>query len=105
MILYNSFNTICSDFAIAKVLLVMKNIIDILHIVVPILLIIYVSILFAKLMANPDRKNGKKNIYNIFISAVVIFFIPTFVNILTNAVSNDFGFNSCWHEVEDIIII
>ena len=91
----NIINT-CSDTSLAAVLYVIKSILNIIHIIVPILLIISLAINIINLTRDPDKKNGIKELINKAIAAVVVFFIPTIINALIIAISGDSNFSNCW---------
>ncbi len=89
----------CSDTSLTVIILVARKIIDVIHIIVPILLILMVSISFFKLMTDPNTKDGYKKLFNRVIAAVVIFMIPVFLDVTLGLVSNGNSFISCWNEV------
>lgn len=104
-------SAICSDYALASVLGIIKRIITILQIVVPIFLIIGGSIAFSKALINPDDgPKAKKNFLNAIASAVIVFLMPFLINSImaiisaygdvgiTDSNGNNTAFNisSCW---------
>lgn len=104
-------SAICSDYALASVLGIIKRIITILQIVVPIFLIIGGSITFSKALINPDDgTKAKKNFLNAIASAVIVFLMPFLINNImaiisaygdvgiTDSNGNNTAFNisSCW---------
>lgn len=104
-------SAICSDYALASVLGIIKRIITILQIVVPIFLIIGGSITFSKALINPDDgPKAKKNFLNAIASAVIVFLMPFLINSIMAIISaygdvgitdnngNNTAFNisSCW---------
>lgn len=105
-------SAICSDYALASVLGIIKRIITILQIVVPIFLIIGGSITFSKALINPDDgPKAKKNFLNAIASAVIVFLMPFLINSImaiisaygdvgiTDSNGNNTAFNisSCWN--------
>lgn len=105
-------SAICSDYALASVLGIIKRIITILQIVVPIFLIIGGSITFSKALINPDDgPKAKKNFLNAIVSAVIVFLMPFLINSImaiisaygdvgiTDSNGNNTAFNisSCWN--------
>lgn len=105
-------SAICSDYALASVLGIIKRIITILQIVVPIFLIIGGSITFSKALINPDDgPKAKKNFINAIASAVIVFLMPFLINSImaiisaygdvgiTDSNGNNTAFNisSCWN--------
>lgn len=105
-------SAICSDYALASVLGIIKRIITIVQIVVPIFLIIGGSITFSKALINPDDgPKAKKNFLNAIASAVIVFLMPFLINSImaiisaygdvgiTDSNGNNTAFNisSCWN--------
>ncbi len=91
----NSISSCCSDFGLARVLSTINAIIQIIHIIVPIILIIMVAIKLTQLVINPDEKKSKKSLFNMTIAAVVIFFIPTIINVFINMLPNSYEISGC----------
>ena len=75
---------------------IVKNILNLIMIIVPILLIIFGSISLVKLVKNPEEKNGTKKIFNQFLCAVVIFFVPMFVNVVMGMLGEGNDISRCW---------
>lgn len=98
--------TCCSDYGIAYYLFIVKKALELIHIVVPMILIIMVTIDFVKMVINPDDSQRKKSksLYNKFFAAIFIFFIPFVVNLLFNLIDN-FGveISGCWNAAESIV--
>ena len=98
----NLINSCCTDYGLARVLSSLMGIINIIHIIVPIILIIAVVITLTKLVANPDDKKILKTIFNQSIAAVVVFFIPTLLNIVLNMLPNSFDISACMLSAKDL---
>ena len=98
----NSLGTVCEDFALARVLLFVKNFVNLIQIVVPILLMLFVSIQLIKMVRDPELKNGTKKIHNMIIAAVCVFFMPMFINYLAGILETNFNLAACWNEAESI---
>lgn len=98
--------TCCSDYGIAYYLFFIKKALDLIHIVVPIILIIMITIDFVKMTINPDdpHKKKSKSLFNKFFAAVFIFFIPFVVNLLFSLIDG-FGveISGCWKAAEEIV--
>lgn len=98
--------TCCSDYGIAYYLFFVKKALDIIHIVVPILLILMVTIDFVKMVLNPDdpQKKKSKSLINKFLAAVLVFFVPFIVNVLFGLIDG-FGVDvgGCWKAAEQIV--
>lgn len=90
----------CNDAGVVLILDVFRKMINLLQILVPILLIVFASVEFGKLMMNPDKKGGTKPVYNKFIAAAVVFFIPFIMDALLNIMPQSFSVTACWHQVK-----
>ena len=101
----------CSDFAIAKYISMVKATLNIIHIVVPIILIIMATIDVTKLVTNPDDKGDKlkHSLRNKIVATVIVFFIPYLTNFVINLASyaniNVFEITSCWNVADDVATI
>ena len=89
----------CGDTPLTVIILVARRIIDIIHIIVPILLILMVSISLFKLITDPNAKGGHKKLFNQIMAAVVIFMIPIFLDVTLGILPGESNFISCWNEV------
>lgn len=92
----------CNSRMLSVVLPAVKNIMTIIQIVAPILLIIMSVVELARLTANPDDKKGVKKIINKILAAVIIFFIPVFINVVMGLVGENTNFSSCWNNAADV---
>ena len=96
----------CKDATIKSIMSSTNAIISLIQIIVPILLLVMVTIELTKLMMNPDDKKKLSSIKNKAIAAFVIFFIPLFVNVTINIMSDSgnasFDFASCLEETKNI---
>lgn len=95
-------DTCCADFGLANILGAIQRFLNIIHIVVPIILIVGLIIHFMKMVVNPDDNKNKKSkeLINKVIAIVVVFLLPTIVNVVVNLVFSEFSFASCWHSAE-----
>ncbi len=87
----------CQDSNVLKVLKVIGYIIYIAKIVIPLLLIILGSIDFGKAVLSSDDKAMKDaggTLLRRFIAAVIIFLLPTILNLLLGLVDNIESFDS-----------
>ena len=91
----------CKSAELSLIMLFIKRGLNIIHIIAPILLLISLSIHFFNLMRNPDNKKLVPKIRNSAIAAIVLFFIPTFINIIMANVSNTNDFSACWNERQE----
>ena len=72
----------CNNSVLFTFLAIVKTILNVLHIVVPLLLILSLTITITKLMQDPDEKKAPKKIINSLLAAIIIFFLPTFINVI-----------------------
>ena len=91
----------CSSPALSNILSIFKRIINFVQIIGPILLIIGMTFNLVKVMNDPEDKKLKKNILNSLIAAVVIFFIPVFLNAMMSLLGNNFTISACWNSIGD----
>ena len=99
----------CSDAGIALFLHVFKSAMDIIHIIVPIVLIVMCSIDLAKMVISPDDQNKAKSkgLINKVIAAVVVFLIPILFDFIISIIPkeilpNSFDIPSCWNAADEI---
>ena len=69
-----------------------KNILELLRIVVPIGLIVMTTLDVAKKVINPNEKDGQKKIMTRAIAALIVFLIPTVIGLVFKLI--DIGKNS-----------
>ena len=89
--------TECSSPALGGFLNLVKNGINIIGIIVPILLIIIASIRLAQVVRNPDDKKALSKIKNSVLGAIIVFFIPVFINVLMQALGSNTTMSDCWN--------
>ena len=80
-------NVICSDFALAQILGIIRRIVNILGIVIPILLLIGASITFAKGTIDPENTKVKKKVTTSIASAVIVLLLPFIINITMQVIN------------------
>ena len=99
----------CQSPELASIIDIVKKIIELFQIIVPIILLVMLIIHLIRLMMNPDEKNGLKKLFNRILAAMIIFFIPLFVELIVNMSITFSGgggklqFASCWKEASDIV--
>ncbi len=89
---------ICEDADVLSVIKIIKLIIDSFRIIVPILLLVSLSIDFLKATASHDSdmlKKASKLAITKGIAVVIIFFVPTIVNMIILTASNDDTYKVC----------
>lgn len=97
----STLGTCCTSTMMAKFLGVFKNIIDIIQIILPILLLVMLGIQFGKMMIDSENKKNNKQLFNKFIAAVIVFFIPVFVDVTLGLLPNSFQLSSCWEKASN----
>jgi cell wall-associated NlpC family hydrolase len=96
----DTLGTCCNDYGLVSALDVSRKVFNLFQIVVPIILIVFSSIQFIKLVVNPDTKNGLKSIINKYLAAAIVFFIPIVVNVVLGMMPETFEVAACWEEAK-----
>ena len=89
----------CNDYALAHILSLTQTAFNIICMIVPIILIISLIITIARIITDPDQKHFIRKIISQVVSAIVIFLLPTILNIIMVWLpdgSGDFNITSCW---------
>ena len=89
------FGNCCSDPALVPILVVVKNLLNLIQIIVPLLLLVGATWHLIRLMQNPEEKKGLSKVKNSFLAAGIIFFIPMLVDVVLNMAGNG-GIGGCW---------
>ena len=89
----------CGDSALAMVLKSVRNILTLVQIIAPILLMIMATVELVQLIRDPEDKKKLKKVQNSAIAAIVIFFIPTLINVVMNMLGNSFTISECWNSI------
>ena len=81
----------CSDYGIANYIYMIKQALNIIHFVVPVILIVMAAIQLFKMVTSPDDPQGKKmkSLLNKFIAAVLVFFIPFIVDLAVGIIQDE----------------
>ena len=93
---------ICDSPAVLEVMLIVTKVITIIRIAVPILLIISLMIGFAKAVSNNDNdalEKAKKASVSKVIAAVLVFLIPTFVDVIVGIVNPNSEYKECLSDI------
>lgn len=99
----------CSDPGIVSILKVVQRALEIVHIVVPIIMICGATWALIRLVLNPEGQEQQKRfkaLINSILAGVIVFFIPYVVNLIMVWVGDSFRVTACWNvaaESEDII--
>ena len=96
-------NVTCNDIALLNIIIILKSILNIIHIIAPIVLMISIAINISKIVTMDEiskEKKLQKNIINSLIATIILFLLPTIVNlnmsIINNATNSNFNLSSCW---------
>lgn len=97
----------CSDYGIANYIYAIKQALNIIHFVVPIILIVMAAIQLFKMVTSPDDPQGKKkkSLLNKFIAAVLVFFIPFIADLAVSIMPDSFSVSSCWDSAKDVVTL
>lgn len=86
----------CRDVALERILYAVKNILNIIDIITPIILILMLSIHFTRAVLNPEDKKRDKRLINSIIALVVVFMMPIIVNATMHLLGEKTNISSCW---------
>lgn len=108
--------SVCSDYALASMLIILKRVLNFIQIFVPIILIISVVFQLIKKVLNPDdggKEGSMKTIINSFTASLIVVFLPYIINLTMSTISTygDVGLSengtlsalnvtSCWQQAE-----
>lgn len=93
----------CNDSSLSNILVIVKNILNIIQISVPILLLVFATFQFIWLMKNPEEKNAIKKVVHKFLAAFIVFFLPMIFNLVMSLLGEKTSFSSCWVQANDSI--
>ena len=94
---------VCGSYAVATLLSVFKRALNLIQMIGPIVGIIALIINFTKLMIIPDEKKLKNVIRNWAIAIMMLFLIPTCVNLVMRLFDDTFTVSKCWNQVDELI--
>lgn len=100
--------SICDNSSVLGVMLIIKKIIMIISIVVPIILILSLMITIVKaLMSKDDDLLAKIKVSAVrkMVASVIVFLIPTFVNVLVKLTPNNIEYKKCLSDAEYDLIV
>ena len=93
----NILNVSCNSNTLVVLFVFVKNILNLITILAPILLMVSLVYTFIRMAQNPEDKKLVKRIKNAYLSTAVIFFIPLFVNTTMYLLGYNFEISSCWN--------
>lgn len=93
---------VCGSYAVATLLSVFKRALNLIQMIGPIVGIIALIINFTKLMITPDEKKLKNVIRNWAIAIIMLFLIPTCVNLVMRLFDDTFTVSKCWNRVDEL---
>lgn len=96
----------CNESGVISVFKILKAILNLVRLAVPIGLIVWTIIELFKNVLDPDNKDSRKKIVNRVIAAVIVFLVPTIVNLIMNIVDiglgsgsgYDYNVSECWRK-------
>lgn len=87
----------CNDPGLANILNIIKNALNLIWIIGPILGIIGLAIHLTKIMVSPDNQKLKGVIKNWAIGIVVVFMLPLIINVAMRLFDDSFELSTCWN--------
>lgn len=95
----------CGDYTLAATLNLVHIVINAIQLIVPMLLVVSLAIVFARIFMNPDDKKSNKRILNVMMACVICFLVPTIVSIVLNLIPDDFAgldIKACWQNAYNV---
>ena len=87
----------CSSPMLGNILSALRKIMGLIQIIGPLVLLVSIIITMTKLMADPDNKKLPKKLINSIVAAIILFFIPMFVNLVMGILGEDYNISACWN--------
>ena len=88
----------CSDVALGNLLSIIKNIVNIIWIVGPILAIVSLAVNLSLMVKDPDDKKVPKKIKNSLLALVFLFLVPTIISAFMTMMGDSNTFSACWNK-------
>ena len=92
----------CNSVGINNILYIVKQFMNLIMIIAPILLIISLTILFTQLIMKPEEKKLLGKLKNATLALVFVFFMPLVVNVLMSMLGNNTDISKCYNNVDKI---
>lgn len=86
----------CDDIAFGSIIQVVKNLLNLIQIIGPLLCMISLVMLFINYAQNPEDKKVPAKIKNSILALIILFFIPLIVNVVMNMVDESNSIARCW---------
>ena len=87
----------CHDAGIISLLAIIKSIMDLIQIVVPIILIVFMSIQLTRMVVNPEEKKGFSRLKNQLLATILVFMMPVIINAVVNMMPQSYQISACWN--------
>ena len=87
----------CSSPVLGSILSALRKILGLIQIIGPLVLLVSLILTITKLLADPENKKLTRKIINSVLAAVLLFFIPMFVNLVMNLLGEDYNISACWN--------
>lgn len=94
---------ICNDSALQRTLLIVKNTLNFIQIIGPILCIISLIVIMIQLVNNPEDKKAAGRIKNLFTALILLFTIPVLIDSSMYIMDDSFKVSSCWKNASEDI--
>ena len=92
----------CSDYALVNILSLTQTAFDIICVAVPIILIVSLILTVFKVITDPDQKHFIRKIISQIAAAIIIFLLPSIVNLIMAWIPDDsFNISSCWEAARE----
>ena len=91
----------CDSIVMNNFLYIVKNIMNIIMIVAPILAIISYVIIFFNLLKDPEDKKTPKKVFNTAKALIIIFFIPLLVNVVMLVLGENTDISACYNSAKE----
>ena len=88
----------CNNVALVNLLAILKNILNFVWILGPLLAIVSLTINITMLVKDPDDKKIPKKIKNSLLALFLLFFVPTIVNAAMYMLDDSFEISACWNQ-------
>lgn len=90
----------CSDPALGVILGIVKNVLNVIQILGPIVSIAALIYHVIMLLKNPDDKKAFNKIKNSAIALVLLFMVPVIINAVMGLLDDSTTFSDCWNNAE-----